>query len=271
MADILVNHVRLHYIEFGGGPTIILLHGLFGNLETWTETSSYFKQRFRVIAYDARGHGQSEIPDNQDAYSQDIMVQDLKGLMDSLGITQTILVGHSMGAGVALNFYLQYPERCLGLVLVSIGSGCSNPQWWQKWWNRLSDLADRKGMASVLKEMRKLTAWRDALTDSKIGNQVSETILQNSPKAIAYTIRGIQKKRPPIFQLESILKESQINTLVVISEFDTPVAECSRFIADCMPRATLHVLPARSHWTHLETSEEFLSVVDKFVTLLASG
>ena len=57
----------------------------------------------------------------------------------------------------------------------------------------------------------------------------------------------------------------------VLSEQDTPVVECSQFIVQHVPRATLEIIPAKSHWTHLEAPEKFLAAVDRFVTRLATG
>jgi pimeloyl-ACP methyl ester carboxylesterase len=229
----------------------------------------YFKDRFRVIAYDARGHGRSEIPDSPASYSQDMMVQDMRGVLDVLGITQAVVGGHSMGAGVALNFALQYPERCLSVILVGIGSGSSDPQWWQKWWERLAAVAEKKGMSAFLDQMRELPAWASALSDPKMGESISRTVRNNSPKAIAHTIRGTQKKRPSIFSLEPKLRKLLVPTLVVYSHGDTPVAECSRFMAQHIPGATLETISAKGHWTHLEAPKEFLTTVDRFVATLA--
>lgn len=261
MPDILANGIRIHYEARGSGPAMVWAHGLCGSVRGWDETMAFFQSRYRVIAYDARGHGRSEIPDRPEAYSQDIMVEDWHGVMDALGISRAIVGGHSMGANVALNFALKYPERCLGLIVVGIGSGSSDREWWQKWWGKLANLAERKGMAAFLEEMKNLPAWAVALTDPQIGKQVIESVRNNAPKAIAHTIRGVQMKRPAIFALESELKKLPVATLVVISEMDTPAGECSRFMAQCLPRVTLEMIPARGHWTHLEAPEKFLSAL----------
>ncbi|HUU65377.1 MAG TPA: alpha/beta hydrolase [Dehalococcoidales bacterium] len=271
MPDILANGIRIYYEERGMGPAMVWAHGLGGTWHGWEGTMSFFKDRYRVIAYDARGHGRSEIPDKSEAYSQDIMVEDMRGVMDALGIAQAIVGGHSMGANVALNFAFQYPERCLGLIPVGIGSGSLDPQWWQEFWGKLADLAEQRGMVAFLEEMKKLPAWGSALTDPQLGKQISQTVLDNSPKAIAYVIRGIQRKRSSIFQLEPRLEKLPVATLVVLSDGDTPVVECSRFMAQHIPRATLEIIPARSHWTHLEAPEKFFSAVDRFVSRLAAG
>lgn len=264
MPDILANGIRIHYEERGTGPAMVWAHGLGQTWQGWDGVMSFFKDRYRVIAYDARGHGHSEIPDRPEVYSQDIMVQDMRGLMDALGITQAIVGGHSMGANVALNFAFQYPERCLGLIPVGIGSGSSDPEWWQEFWGKLADLAEQQGTAAYLEESRKIPAWDSAFTHPQIGKQITQTELDNSPKAIAYTIRGIQKKRPSIFQLQPKLEKLPVATLVVLSAGDTPVVECSRFLAQHIPEATLEVIPAKSHWTHLEMPERFWQAVDRF-------
>ena len=126
-------------------------------------------------------------------------------------------------------------------------------------------------MAAFLEEMKKLPAWASALADPQLGKQISQTVLDNSPKAIAYTIRGIQKKRLSIFQLQPNLEKLLVATLVVLSEGDTPVVECSRFMAQHIPKATLEVIPARSHWTHLEMPERFLQAVDRFTSRVVAG
>lgn len=268
MGDILANGIRIWYEERGEGPAMLWAHGLCGTLHEWDETMAFFQKRYRVIAYDARGHGHSEIPDSPEAYSQDIMVQDMRGIMDTLGIAQAIVGGHSMGANVALNFALQYPTRCLGLITVGIGSGSTNRQWYQDWHDKLAYSAEEKGMAAFLLEMKKLPAWRNALQDPKIGKQIRHEALNSSPKAAAYTIRGVQKKRPTIFQLGPRLENLDVETLIVLSKSDALVIKCSRFMAQCMPRATLELIPAKSHWIHLERPQIFLGIVEQFLSKL---
>jgi pimeloyl-ACP methyl ester carboxylesterase len=266
MPEVTVNGLRLNYTEHGSGSPVVLLHGLMGNVETWRDTTTHLETGFRVVAYDARGHGRSDKPDDPSAYSQELLVADLQGLLDRLGLDRCTLVGHSMGAGVSLNFALKHPERCLGLVLVGIGTGSSAPEQWQEWWGRLADLAEQQGMAAVLAEMQCVPSWRDAVANPRFGNELRAAVLENSAKAIVRVIRGIQMKRGSIFKLEPSLKASPVSTLVVFSESDEPVVECSRFLARTMPHATLRAIPARSHWTYLEAPDEFQSALDDLLS-----
>jgi len=268
MPDITVNGVRLHYQERGSGTAMVWAHGLAGTWQGWEEVMGFFQNRYRVIAYDARGHGCSEKPERPEAYSQDIMVEDMRGLMDALDIKKAIVGGHSMGANVALNFAISYPERCLGCIPVGIGSGSSDREWWREWWNKLADLADQEGMEAFLGEMKKLPAWGVAFGNPEMAENITKTVLGNAPKAIAGTIRGVQVKRPSIFDLAPKLEKLPVATLVVMSEGDAPVVECSRFLAERIPQAKLAVIPARSHWTFNESPEPFLEAVDRFVRRL---
>jgi len=265
MPDIKVNGVRIHCEERGSGKAMVWAHGLGGTCQEWEGVMEFFQDRYRAIAYDARGHGHSEKPDKPEAYSQDIMVEDMRGIMDALDINKAIIGGHSMGANVALNFAFRYPERCIGLIPVGIGSGSSDREWWREWWEHLADTADKEGIEAYVEEMQKLPAWGSAFADPQMGKPLIQAELSNSPIAIANTIRGIQRERPSIFELAPKLEQLPVETLVVMSEGDAPVLECSRFMVEHIPRATLAVIPAKSHWTHLEAPERFLQVVDEYV------
>jgi pimeloyl-ACP methyl ester carboxylesterase len=111
-----VNGCVLHYQQLGTGADLILIHGLLGNLAFW-----YFSvlprliQSFRVCVYDLRGHGQSEM--SRQGYRSSDLAEDLRGLLDHLGIERAHLAGHSYGGAVALHFGARYPERVRSLTL----------------------------------------------------------------------------------------------------------------------------------------------------------
>jgi len=268
MPHIQANNITIYYEQDGSGPAMVWAHGLMGSLHGWDETSDYFRGRFQVIAYDGRGHGRSEKPVNPEAYSQDIMMEDMKGLLDSLNIEKAVVGGHSMGSNIALNFALKYPERCLGLIPVGIGTGSSDQQWWKDYFANLADVAEKHGMRAVLEEVKKVPAWAPALQNPELGPLVGQELLSNCSQAIANTIRGVVRARPSIFQLEPKLIKCPVPTLVVCSDADKPVIECSRFMVEKMPHAQMVEVSAKSHWTHMESPDRFLQVVDDFVSKL---
>ena len=120
MGNVSVNGVDLHYWTVGEGPDIVMLHGLGGNLAIWhMHVVPLLRDKFRLTTFDMRGHGRSGMP--QSGYTTRHIAEDVRGLMDALGIEKAHLAGHSMGADVSLHFAMCYPERAGRLVLVEAG------------------------------------------------------------------------------------------------------------------------------------------------------
>ena len=120
MGNVSVNGVDLHYWTVGEGPDIVMLHGLGGNLAIWhMHVVPLLRDKFRLTTFDMRGHGRSGMP--QSGYTTRHIAEDVRGLMDALGIEKAHLAGHSMGADVSLHFAMCYPERADRLVLVEAG------------------------------------------------------------------------------------------------------------------------------------------------------
>lgn len=110
-----------------GGLPVILVHSLAGNSGHWSAQLEHLRRTRRAVALDLRGHGRSESPKNGD-YSVAGMAGDVAAVVDALGLKSFMLVGHSMGGGVALAYAGQHPERVAGLVLVDpIGDGKQIP------------------------------------------------------------------------------------------------------------------------------------------------
>ena len=111
------NGVRINYRLTGEGSPVTLIHGLGATHRVWQEQENVLAQNHQVLAYDLRGHGESEKPaDNSFSFASH--VQDLLELLDSLSIQQTALVGWSMGVSVAIAFAVAHPERVSRLILI---------------------------------------------------------------------------------------------------------------------------------------------------------
>lgn len=116
-----INGVRVHYVEAGLGPPVVLVHGWNGSTFGFRYTIPELARRYRVIAPDLIGFGYSERPANGD-YTVTAQVELLRGLMDQLGIEQAAVAGHSMGGAIAMSFALRYPERVSRLILIDAAS-----------------------------------------------------------------------------------------------------------------------------------------------------
>ena len=121
MPKIKVNGARLYYEVTGNGRPFVFIHA--GGLESssWRSQIAFFSKRYRIITYDIRGHGRSEVPEG--TYSMGDCVEDLRQLLDHLAVQRTYLAGLSMGGYIALSFTLCYPERIDALLLAGTNSG----------------------------------------------------------------------------------------------------------------------------------------------------
>ena len=113
-----VNNASLYYETLGEGQALVLLHAGIADLRMWDPQFEAFARDFRVIRYDRRGFGRSEMVDGP--FSQP---DDLRGLLDHLGVERASFVGCSMGGAVAIDFVLGFPHRAHALVLVASAVG----------------------------------------------------------------------------------------------------------------------------------------------------
>ncbi|GGO88909.1 acyl-CoA esterase [Marinobacterium nitratireducens] len=109
--------MKLHHQIQGQGRPLLILHGLFGNLDNWASQAKALADEYRVISVDLRNHGRS--PHN-DEMSYPAMAADLVELLDDLGLDQVLVLGHSMGGKAAMQLALQHPERVERLIVVDI-------------------------------------------------------------------------------------------------------------------------------------------------------
>jgi pimeloyl-ACP methyl ester carboxylesterase len=127
--------------QAGDGPPVLLLHGLSATRRYVVQGSRHLVKRgYRLIAYDARGHGDSDAPPDPAAYEYEDLVGDLAAVLDALELERAALVGSSMGAATAMAFALRHPERVPALVQITPSyTGTRTTEIELDVWNRLAD------------------------------------------------------------------------------------------------------------------------------------
>jgi pimeloyl-ACP methyl ester carboxylesterase len=119
--QLIIGAMRFHYLDWGGkGHPIVFLHGGGLNAHTWDVVALMLHERYRCIALDQRGHGDSEWSPAID-YGVDTQVQDLEGFVASRKLENPVLVGQSMGGLNAMAYAVRHSERLKGLVVVDVG------------------------------------------------------------------------------------------------------------------------------------------------------
>jgi 3-oxoadipate enol-lactonase len=239
-------------------PVVTLTHPLGVTLALWDDHVAALTKRYRVLRYDVRGHGGSEIPPGP--YTLEQMAGDLFELLDALGIAETHFVGVSMGGLIGMTAALIRPSRITSLVLCDT-TACYGPGVRPMWEDRIR-VAESEGMTATLVD-RTMAIWfteefRTRHADSV--ERIAAMLGKSDPRGYAAAIRAIG-----FVDLTERIDAIRCPTLVVVGEQDpgTPPA-MARVIHERIPGSELLVVPGAMHCAVVEDSERFLAALLDF-------
>jgi len=176
----------------GAGPEIVLLHGLSATRRYVVHGSRLLERSgLRVVAYDARGHGESTPAPEPDAYTYPDLVSDLGAVLDELGLERAVLVGNSMGAATALAFALASPARVSALVVITPGYGGRPHAAGFDAWDALADGLARGGVDGFMEAYRPQVDPRWWETVERFTRQRLER--HRHPGAVAQALRAVPR------------------------------------------------------------------------------
>jgi 3-oxoadipate enol-lactonase len=254
------NGIETYYELHGkeGMPWLVLSHSLACSTRMWEEQIAAFKDRYRILAYDTRGHGSSQAPAG--AYTLDQLADDLKALLDRLGVSRAHYCGLSMGGMIGQTYALKYPATFTTLVLADTTSRM--PAEAKPTWQDRIRVAQEKGMQPLVEPT--LARWftepyrkAQPQTMQRIGKLIGST-----PVA-GYV--GCCHAIPQI-DLTTRLKDIRTPILIIVGEDDpgTPVA-MSKEIHENAPGSKLVVLPKAAHLSNIEQSAGFNRALEEFL------
>lgn len=233
------------------GPTVLLSHGFTASAHMWQATAKRLglAAHARIITYDIRGHGRSDSPDDANAYSAELAVDDMAALLDAVGVDAAVIGGHSLGGYLSLRFHLVHRERVAGLVLIDTGPGYRQDEA-RAQWNRLAENYAR-------------SFERDGLQALGQGSEVQANVHRGAD-GLMRAARGI------LAQSDALVIESlptiSAPTLVIVGENDAPFVNGSNYMAAKIPGAQLAVIPDAAHAPNLENPAEFDRALSGFLT-----
>src|SRR6478672_161897 len=141
MAKLDRNGVAIHYEVHGSGPTLLLSHGYSSTARMWDGQVAVLKDRYQVIVWDFRGHGESDYPADGAQYSEALTVGDMLARLDKVGAKTAIVGGLSLGGYMSLAFHLAHPERVRALMLFDTGPGFKKDDAREAWNKRAAQTA----------------------------------------------------------------------------------------------------------------------------------
>ena len=264
--------IDLHYEETGQGFPLIWCHEYGGDSRSWEPQVRYFSRRYRVVTWNYRGYPPSEVPKDPAAYSVEILVEDLRGLMQHLGIARAHIGGQSRGGGVALNFGIRHPAMAESLVLAAAGSGTVGREEFLRNAEQQARLYETEGVEAKVRAFANNATRRGfAEKDPRGWAEFLRHVRDHSGIAAAHLMRGVQMKRKTIFELEPELRTIQAPSLIVVGDQDEPCLEPGLFMKRHIPHAGLLVLPMTGHTSNIEEPGLFNQHVAEFLAAVESG
>src|SRR5437588_4223788 len=207
--------VRLSYEEAGAGHPVVFVHEFAGDYRSYETQLRYFSRRYRCIAYNARGYPPSDVPDDFHRYSQERARDDIKSVLDALKIEKAHVVGISMGGFAVLHFGFAYPERATSLVVAGCGYGAQPDKRTQfaEEVSRTAAAIEGRGMAEVAKTYGAgPTRVQLQNKDPRGYAEFLAHLAEHSTRGAANTQRGVQARRPSLWELTDEMKKLDVPT-----------------------------------------------------------
>ncbi len=257
--------MALFYREYGiaenGRPPLVLLHGLFGSSANWRGIARRFQDRYQVLVPDLRNHGQSP---HFDDVSYEAQSRDLLALLDELGVSSAILVGHSMGGKLAMHLSLNQGDRVAGLVCVDI-SPVRYPE------NRFGPIFE--GLAAV--DPATLDSRQEAdrrLSDYQPVRAVRAYLLQNLIKDSSgwrwrLNLAALEKGMGSISDFNGPEGAAYLGDALFAYGGNSPYVkpEHAATIRDLFPYARLRQIAGAGHWVYADQPDAFSDVLNRFL------
>jgi len=257
----------LYYESHGSGPAIIFVHELAGTCHSFDLQVAALKGSYRCITFNARGYPPSDVPSAVDSYSQDIAAEDIGTVLDAAGEKDAHVMGVSMGSAAALQFAIAHPNRVRSAILCSIGSGSdAKPDEYVANMEAMAARVEKNGMDQIRQNFTASPARHKLKDKSPAEYQKFLADLERfSVQGLTNTMRGVQKRRPPLYAHKDKIAALRVPALVVLGGIDQGCEKPSHFLAETLPGARLEILPNTGHGVNIEEPDRVNRMVGEFV------
>jgi pimeloyl-ACP methyl ester carboxylesterase len=268
------DEVRLYYEETGTGAPIVFVHEFADDHRGYEGQLRCFGRRYRAIAYNARGYPPSDVPEDPARYSQERARDDIRAVLDALGIDKAHIVGISMGGFATLHFGFAYPDRALSLVVAGCGYG-AEPGKRQQFHDETAKtiaLIEGQGMAEASKVYaRGPSRVQLQNKDPRGWAEFATNLAGHSTAGSALTMRGVQARRPSLWDLTAEMARLEVPTLIMTGDEDHPCLEPGILMKRTIPTAALVVFPNTGHAVNLEEPDLFNRALAEFFHQVERG
>jgi pimeloyl-ACP methyl ester carboxylesterase len=230
MAMLDRDGVAIHYEIHGTGPALLLTHGFAASAEMFARVIEPLSESHTVITWDQRGHGRSDYPIAEAAYSPTLAVADIAALLDVAGVDAAVVGGHSLGGYLSLEFNLAHPARTMGLLLIGTGPGFRRDEGrdgWNDYADKIATTYERRGLAALA------------------GSEELDAAAHRDASGLVLAARHVLKQHDG--RVMESLPAITVPTLVLVGAEDAAFLDSSRYMAAKIPRAELAVIEGAAH------------------------
>ena len=266
--------VRLYYEEAGSGKPLIFVHEFAGDHRSWELQMRHLGQRYRCIAFNARGYPPSDVPESESSYSQSRAADDIRSILDHLAIDRAHVVGLSMGGFATLHFGFRHATRALSLCVAGCGYG-AEPEERERFRTEAAAIADFIKTSSMQAFADKYaygpTRVQFENKDPRGHAEFKRMLAEHSALGSANTQLGVQRERPSLYDLVEDMKRLMMPALILTGDEDWSCLLPAVLMKRNIPSAALAVMPNCGHAINLEAPDAFNRIVGDFLALVDSG
>lgn len=269
-----IHGMRQAFVDEGDGDEVLLLiHGMAGSAQTWRAVLPQLAKKYRVIAPDLLGHGQSSKPRTD--YSLGAFAVGLRDLLDELGVESATVVGQSLGGGVAMQFLYQHPDYCSRLVLIS--SGGLGPDV-----GLILRLLAAPGAefvmpviapSPVLRAGNAVKSWLSSAglrspRGAEMWSAYSSFGDSETRQAFLRTLRSVVDYRgQAVSALNRLNLREGLPILAIWGEDDNIIPVDHAYAAlEARPDCRLEILPGVGHFAQVEAPDKVIDLLDEFIS-----
>lgn len=262
-----IDNAQLYYETAGNGVPFVMIHAGVADSRQWNNEFAFFARNYQVLRYDMRGYGKSEPADGEFSH-----MSDLVSLLKSLEVHEPFIVmGCSMGGGLAMDFALAYPARIKALIMVgSAPSGLNldvptSPKFAEA--EKAFEAGDLDKVAEIETQI-----WFDGSgrTPEQVNQEMRGLLYEMNRKALEHESKNLGKRLPNA-DVQAYDHLSELNTplLIVVGTHDTPyILAASDYMVQKIPSARKAIIDDAAHLPNMDQAHEFRAIVNAFLKSL---
>jgi pimeloyl-ACP methyl ester carboxylesterase len=264
--EILANNISMHYEIAGDGDWLVLVHGAGDNLQTWYNQVSAFSKKYKVLTYDTRGHGLTDVSEGE--YTTGVWADDLYALLNALGAGRASILGYSLGGMIAVTLATEHPEMVEALVLAGVAGaavGLGDRQTWERRRKSQMELLEKEGMAGILKE--RIDAGTSTMFSPGFAEKHPDVIKKYGEIFPVTRAEGYSKVLESMGRRGRPVDFSKVScpALIIVGAYDLwSGPEAGRVLQQRIPGSKLIILPT-GHACQIEQPGEFNEAVLSFL------